>query len=105
MLKLCQARPQTISPGETPYKTRRSERPKLTPNPRARLRDQVHEVMRFLHFSERTEETYWQWIARHLRFHRNHSQLTPGGAKPVCGRFGLHYVAPTARPNFISEPV
>jgi hypothetical protein len=34
------------------------------------LRDQLHEVMRFLHFSERTEETYWQWIVRFLKFHR-----------------------------------
>ena len=62
--------PQTISPGERPYQSRRRERPKLTPNPKARLRDQVHEVCRFLHFSERTEETYWQWSVRFLKFHR-----------------------------------
>jgi hypothetical protein len=27
-------------------------------------------VMRFFHYSERTEETYWQWIVRFLKFHR-----------------------------------
>ena len=61
-------------PGESRYQTRRRERPKLTPNPKARLRDQVHEVMRFLHFSERTEETYWQWIVRFLKFHRGKAE-------------------------------
>jgi integron integrase len=74
--------PQTISPGERPYQTRRRERPKLTPNPNARLRDQIHEVMRFLHFSERTEDTYWQWIVRFLKFHRGknlgHARPHPG---------------------------
>lgn len=52
--------------GQTP------QRPKerFLPNPRSPLRQQVHEVMRFFHYSDRTEETYWQWIARYLRFHR-----------------------------------
>jgi integron integrase len=40
------------------------------PNPRLKLRDQVREVMRFFHYSPRTEETYWHWIERYLRFHR-----------------------------------
>jgi hypothetical protein len=35
---------------------------KLVPNPKAKLRDQFHEVMRFKHFSERTEKSYWQWV-------------------------------------------
>jgi len=43
---------------------------RLTPNPKAKLRDQVHEVMRFFHYSVRTEETYWQWIVRFLKFYR-----------------------------------
>ena len=42
----------------------------MTPNSRAPLREQVHEVMRFLHYSPRTEEAYWQWITRYLRFHK-----------------------------------
>ena len=39
-------------------------------NPKARLRDQVHEAMRFFHYSPRTEEAYWGWIVRYLKFHR-----------------------------------
>jgi integron integrase len=34
------------------------------------LRQQVAEVMRFFHYSQRTEEAYWQWIVRYLRFHK-----------------------------------
>ncbi len=43
---------------------------RLTPNPKAPLREQVREVMRFYHYSERTEGAYWQWIVRYLRFHK-----------------------------------
>ena len=43
---------------------------KLVPNPKARLRDQFHEVCRFKYFSERTETSYWQWVVRYLKFHR-----------------------------------
>ncbi|HLP77041.1 MAG TPA: site-specific integrase, partial [Candidatus Paceibacterota bacterium] len=43
------------------------------PNPKARLRDQFHEVARFKHLSLRTEQTYWDWVVRFLKFHRNHS--------------------------------
>jgi hypothetical protein len=32
------------------------------PNPKLRLREQFHEVMRYKHYSVRTEETYWGWI-------------------------------------------
>ncbi len=39
------------------------------PNPKARLREQVHEVMRFHHYSFRTEETYWHWIRQFIFFH------------------------------------
>lgn len=60
-----------------PPERRPGQRPKLSPNPKATLREQVHEVMRFLHYSERTEEAYWQWIVRFLRFHRGHPHLTP----------------------------
>jgi integron integrase len=44
-------------------------RGKLIPNPKARLREQVREVMRFHHYSFRTEEAYWQWIKRFIFFH------------------------------------
>jgi len=42
---------------------------KLLPNPKAKLRDQVGEVMRFKHYSLRTEEAYWNWIKRFILFH------------------------------------
>jgi integrase len=45
-------------------------RPVLVPNPKARLFDQVREVMRFHHYAIRTEKTYLQWIRRFLVFHR-----------------------------------
>lgn len=58
-------------------------RGKFLPNPKARLRDQVHEVMRFFHYSQRTEETYWQWIVRYLRFHRKDMAPRPSpGLRP-----------------------
>ncbi|MBK9139600.1 MAG: integron integrase [Verrucomicrobia bacterium] len=34
------------------------------------MREQVQEVMRFFHYSQRTEDAYWQWIVRYLRFHK-----------------------------------
>src|SRR5437867_2347792 len=40
------------------------------PNPKARLFEQVREVLRFHHYALRTEETYLQWIKRFLVFHR-----------------------------------
>jgi integron integrase len=52
-----------------PAKTMRS-RTTLIPNPKLKLREQFHEVMRFKHFSQRTEEAYWGWVVRFLRFHR-----------------------------------
>jgi integron integrase len=42
----------------------------LVPNPKARLFDQIREVMRFHHYSYRTEKTYAQWVRRFLTFHR-----------------------------------
>jgi integron integrase len=46
------------------------DRALLVPNPKARLFDQAREVMRFHHYSIRTEKTYIQWIRRFLAFHR-----------------------------------
>jgi integron integrase len=37
------------------------------PNPK--LIEQVRNVMRFKHYSLRTERTYWDWIERFIRFH------------------------------------
>jgi len=59
--------------------TNASYRPKelLTPNPKAILREQVREVLRFHHYSLRTEKAYWQWIRRYLLFHRNPDHSGP----------------------------
>jgi Phage integrase, N-terminal SAM-like domain len=46
---------------------------KLRPNPKGRLREQFHEVARFQHLSLRTEGTYWDWVVRYLKFHRDKS--------------------------------
>jgi integron integrase len=39
------------------------------PNPKLKLLDQVSEVMRFKHYSLRTERTYRDWIKRYIVFH------------------------------------
>ena len=39
------------------------------PNPKLKLLDQVSEVMRFKHYSIRTETTYREWVKRYIFFH------------------------------------
>jgi integron integrase len=53
----------------------------LMPNPKLRLREQVGEVMRFKHYSHRTEESYWQWIRRFILFHGKRHPREMGGAE------------------------
>lgn len=53
----------------------------LVPNPKLRLREQVREVMRFKHYSVRTEEAYWNWIRQFLEFCRDCPHLTPAPVK------------------------
>ena len=43
-------------------------RDKLLPNPKARLKEQFHEVCRFKHLAVRSEEAYWGWVVRLVRF-------------------------------------
>ena len=66
------------TPSATPV-WRQRQRAQFLPNPKGTLREQVHEVMRFFHYSERTEDTYWQWIERFLRFHRKPALCAQGG--------------------------
>ena len=54
---------------------------KLVPNPKGRLREQFHEVARFKYLALRTEETYWQWVVRYLKFHRRPGTPTPDPSK------------------------
>lgn len=65
---ISESAPRFLSPSTEP--TRQRPKGLLQPNPKLPLRQQVHEVMRFFHYSSRTEATYWQWIVRFLRFHK-----------------------------------
>ena len=44
--------------------------PVFIPDAKAPLKEQLRQVMRFLHYSYRTELAYWQWTVRFLRFCR-----------------------------------
>ena len=43
---------------------------KFIPNPKLKLREQLGEIMRFKHFSIRTEQAYWLWIRGFILFHQ-----------------------------------
>src|ERR1700690_3587380 len=64
------------------------------PNPKLKLLDQVSEVMRFKHYSIRTEETYREWIKRFILFHNKRPPREMGALE--AGRFLSHLAV--ARP-------
>ena len=41
---------------------------KNRPNPKLKLMEQVHEVLRYHHYAYKTEQTYSQWILRYVHF-------------------------------------
>ncbi len=43
-------------------------KPKFKPNPKLKLMDQVRQVLRYHHYSYRTEQTYCDWIIRFVKF-------------------------------------
>ena len=49
------------------------------PNPKLKLLDQVSEVMRFKHYSIRTETTYRDWIKRFFFFQWQTAPARDGG--------------------------
>src|SRR3954452_14421094 len=55
----------------------------VIPNPKAKILDQVRDVMRLRHYSIRTEKTYCDWIKRFIKFHgfKSREELIPGEAK------------------------
>jgi integron integrase len=65
----------------------------LVPNPKAKLFDQLREVMRFHHYSYRTEKTYAQWIRRYLAFHRQSDRAGPDRGWRHPRRLGAREVA------------
>jgi integron integrase len=42
--------------------------PKFRPDPKAKLMDQIREVLRYHHYAYRTEQTYTHWIRRFIHF-------------------------------------
>jgi hypothetical protein len=66
-------------PSWIPEKT--AGREKFVPNPKLRLQGQLREVMRFHHYSIRTEEAYWQWIKRFIFFHQKRHPKEMGPVK------------------------
>ena len=53
----------------------------LTPNPKAKLLDQVREVIRFRHMSIRTEHAYVHWIKQFIFFHQKRHPKEMGAAE------------------------
>ncbi len=41
----------------------------FNPIPKLKLMDQVRQVLRYHHYSYRTEKTYCDWILRYIKFH------------------------------------
>jgi integron integrase len=56
-------------------------RERFIPNPKLKLLDQVSEVMRFKHYSLRTETTYREWIRRYILFHDKRHPREMGAAE------------------------
>jgi hypothetical protein len=48
---------------------------KFRPDPELKLLDQVRQVLRYHHYSYRTEKTYCNWIIRFLKFY--HLKIHP----------------------------
>jgi integron integrase len=51
--------------------------PVLVVNPKLKLLEQMREVMRFFHYSIRTEKAYCQWVRRFIQFHRFRDPIRP----------------------------
>ena len=45
------------------------EKQKFKPDPKLKLMDQTHQVLRYHHYAYRTEQTYCDWIIRFIKFH------------------------------------
>ena len=84
------ARGNPQSSAEVPALPRRSRRrlEGFRPNPAARLLDQCREVLRFHHFSYRTEQSYVDWIRRFIVFHNKRHPKEMGQME--IGRFLSH---------------
>ena len=75
---------------------RRAKAALVIANPKAKLMDQVHEVLRVKHYALRTEQSYCEWVMRFLKFHRDRTggwkhPREMGGAE--IGAFLTHLAA------------
>ncbi len=75
--------PESQSGRGLPRAGRERRQDRFRPNPKAKLLDQVREVMRVWHYSLRTERSYGDWIRRYVKFHgmRSREDLEPAEAK------------------------
>ena len=46
--------------------------PKFIPDQDLKLMDQVRQVLRYHHYSYRTEQSYCSWVKRYVKFHGGH---------------------------------
>ena len=63
--------------------------PKFKPNPKLRLLDQARQVLRYHHYSYRTEQTYCDWIIRFIKF-QNCQKHPKDMGKPEIESFLSH---------------
>ena len=54
-----------------PSEMRRTKAAFVLANPKAKLIDQMREVLRVKHYALRTEQSYCDWVVRFLKFHRD----------------------------------
>src|SRR3954466_12530560 len=76
--------PQHLQPRRAPMRPSRDyfiTATKVIPNPKARLLDQVREVLRVKHYALRTEEVYVLWIKRYIFFHQKRHPREMGAAE------------------------
>src|SRR6185436_3888906 len=73
--------PRALTATRMPHGERVAEG--FRPNPNLRLRQQVTEVIRFRHYSRRTELAYWQWIKQYIRYFRAKQHPREMGAAEV----------------------
>lgn len=57
--------------------------PKFRPDPKAKLMDQIREVLRYHHYAYRTEQTYTHWIRRFIYFFGDKTHPRALGSRDV----------------------
>ena len=56
---------------------------KFKPDNRLRLMDQVRQVLRYHHYTYRTEQSYCNWIMRYIKFHGSKTHPKDMGKKEI----------------------